>query len=102
VSRFFGLGIDNWQAQQIELPEQSTIEIDGLNVTEEEIMVKAVLATYDIRNDDEALRNNPALFENLRGDYPVRREFTSYTLNTINVESKIAEKWIKLGFKMKV
>ena len=102
VSRFFGLGIDNWQAQQIELPEQSTIEIDGLNVTEEEIMAKAVLATYDISIDDEALRNNPALFENLRGDYPVRREFTSYTLNTIHVESKIVEKWIKLGFKMKV
>jgi len=102
LSRFFGLGTDYWQVPKIELPEKTTIDLVGLNFSEEEILSQAVLATYDIRNDDAALRKNPGKFENLRGDYPVRREFTSYTINQIKVESKTLEKLAKLGFKLQV
>ena len=102
VSRFFGLGTDGWQAPEIELPAKTTIDLDGLNFSEEEILAKAVLATYDIRKDDAALRKNPGKFENLRGDYPVRREFTSYTIIQIKADSKTLEKLAKLGFKSQV
>jgi erythronate-4-phosphate dehydrogenase len=99
ASRFFGLGIDNWQAMQIELPDQTTIELAGLNLSEEEILATAVLATYDLRKDDAAFRNNPELFEKLRGDYPVRREFTSYTIKMKNIGAKTKAKLNALGFK---
>jgi erythronate-4-phosphate dehydrogenase len=101
ISRFFGLGIDDWQAQQIELPEKTTIDIDGSNVSEEEILRKAILATYDIRTDYIALRKNPEIFEKLRGDYPVRREFPVYTINAKNVEEGTLEVLKKLGFTIK-
>ncbi len=102
VSRFFGLGIDDWKPLKIELPEQTVIELDGTNISEEEILAKAVLATYDIRKDDAALRNDPLSFENLRGDYPVRREFTTYTIKALNVNPKTAGILDAMGFKVEV
>ncbi|MCP4047791.1 MAG: DUF3410 domain-containing protein, partial [Gammaproteobacteria bacterium] len=51
-------------------------------------------------SDDEALRSHPHLFEQLRGDYPVRREFNFYTIRTQNVEVELVEKLKKLGFNL--
>lgn len=99
ASRFFNLGIDEWQVPEIEKPEKTIIEMDGLDLSGQEILAKAVLATYNIRTDDADLRRNPGMFENLRGDYPVRREFTSYSINQSNIDGKTLEKLDKLGFK---
>jgi erythronate-4-phosphate dehydrogenase len=100
VSRFFGLGIDDWQAKQIELPKKTIIELDGLNLSGEQILAKAVLATYDIRNDDAALRKNPEIFEKLRGDYPVRREYPVFTIQAKNTDEEILGILKKLGFQV--
>jgi len=101
ISRFFNLGINNWAPENVELPEKTTIEIDGNQRREYSILAEAVLSTYDIENDDEALKENPQLFEKLRGDYPVRREFDSYTVVARNIENKTLEKLKKLGFRIK-
>jgi erythronate-4-phosphate dehydrogenase len=100
VSRFFGLGIDHWQAQQVELPKNTIIELDGLNLSEEEIFAKAVLATYDIRTDDAVFRKNPEQFEKLRGDYPVRREYPVYSIHAKNINQETIETLSALGFKI--
>lgn len=39
----------------------------------------AYLQTYDPRKDSEALKRHPELFEQLRGDYPLRRERNAFT-----------------------
>jgi len=101
ISRFFKLGIDNWEPENVELPEKTTIEIDGNQRREYSILAEAVLSTYDIETDDEALRENPQLFEKLRGDYPVRREFGTYTILAKNIENETLEKLIKIGFSIK-
>jgi erythronate-4-phosphate dehydrogenase len=101
ISRFFNLGIDNWEPENVELPEKTTIEIDGNQRREYSILAEAVLSTYDIENDDEALRENPQLFEKLRGDYPVRREFDSYTIVAKNIENETLNKLKRLGFSIK-
>ena len=98
VSRFFNLGIDNWQPENIELPENTTIEINGNQRREYSILAEAVLSTYDIDNDFEALKYSPASFEKLRGDYPVRREFDSYTIKGGNIEKETLGKLRTLGF----
>jgi len=100
VSRFFNLGIDNWQPQKVELPENTIIDIDGNQRREYSILAEAVLSTYDIESDDEALREAPHLFEKLRGDYPVRREFEAFEINAKNVELGTLEKLRSLGFKI--
>jgi 4-phosphoerythronate dehydrogenase (EC 1.1.1.290) len=38
---------------------------------------------YDPRRDSNALKANPELFEQLRGDYPFRREKEAYTIQIV-------------------
>jgi len=99
ISKFFSLGIDDWEPSGIELPENPVIGLGGSNQGEDSILAEAILSTYNIGNDDKALRDNPHLFERLRGDYPVRREFDSYSISAENVGIEILEKLKKFGFK---
>jgi erythronate-4-phosphate dehydrogenase len=62
VSRFFGLGIDNWQPRGVEPPLNPMIGLDGTRRDEESLIAEAVLQTYDIEADDLALKKTPALF----------------------------------------
>ncbi|AHW60925.1 4-phosphoerythronate dehydrogenase PdxB [Draconibacterium orientale] len=101
ISRFFGLGINNWEPTNVELPATTSIEIDGNQRREYSILAEAILSTYDIENDDDDLRDSPLKFEQLRGDYPVRREFNTYTIEAKNIETKTLEKLIELGFQIK-
>ncbi len=41
--------------------------------------LEAILATYDLARDAAALSAAPGEFENLRGNYPPRREFSAYS-----------------------
>jgi erythronate-4-phosphate dehydrogenase len=101
VSRFFNLGLDNWQPSKVEPPENPVFEIDGNQRREYSILAEAILSTYNLETDDEAVRKNPKDFEKLRGDYPVRREFDSFTIKAKNIETETLEKLEKLGFKIK-
>ena len=100
VSRFFNLGIDDWEAENIEIPKSTIIEIDGSELAEESVLAKAILSTYNILTDDSSLRKNPSAFEQLRGDYPVRREFPTYTIRQKNINPKTISKLKLLGFNI--
>lgn len=100
ISRFFKLGIDDWEPENVELPEKTVIEIDGNQRREYSVLAEAVLSTYTIEDDDEALRSNPQLFEKLRGDYPVRREFATFTVKVKNVNEETVNKLGNMGFKI--
>lgn len=99
ISNFFNLELNNWQPSGVEPPANPVIKIDGEGLSEQEILSKAILHTYDIRNDDQRLRADASNFEQQRGDYPVRREFPAYTVKTENVDEKTLEKLRQLGFK---
>lgn len=100
ISRFFNLGIDHWEPTGVELPKKTTIGIDGTQRREYSIIAEAILSTYDIETDDDNLREAPHLFENLRGDYPVRREFGTYTIVAKNMEQKTLDKLKRIGFNI--
>jgi erythronate-4-phosphate dehydrogenase len=100
ISRFFSLGIDEWEPSGVEPPEQPVIELDGHNRCAESLLAEVIRSTYEIESDDAALRNNPQLFEQLRGDYPVRREFGCHSVRAINVAPEILGKLEQLGFKL--
>lgn len=44
-------------------------------------MEEAYLQMYDPRRDSEVLKQEPNMFEKLRGDYPLRREKKAYTIH---------------------
>ena len=64
VSRFFHLGLDDWEVDSLPVQENPVVEDTS----------RAVLDSYDILQDDARLRSDPALFEELRGNYPFRRD----------------------------
>jgi len=101
LSRFFKLGIDDWQPTGIELPQQALIQLDGQQKDEESVLAEAVLATYDIRADDQRLRAaGPGSFERLRGEYPVRREFHNYRIEASNISQSTLSALNRLGFQI--
>lgn len=100
ISNYFNLGLENWHPSGVELPEKPVFELDGNGLSAQQIISKAILHTYDIRNDDTNFRKDPAKFEQLRGDYPTRREFPAFTIITRNIEDKTLEVLRKIGFKV--
>ena len=100
ISHFFNLGIDHWEPKNIEYPPVTNIPLDGLLDSDEKIIEKAILATYEIQNDDRILRETPAEFEKQRGDYPVRREFPAYTIVPKNINASTLDKLKILGFNI--
>lgn len=69
VSRFFHLGLDNWQVLSIPKPANSEKVSD---------FISAMNLSYKILDDDFLFRKNPEAFELLRGNYPLRRESKYY------------------------
>lgn len=98
ASRFFNLGLDDWYPDQIPEPET---KIHRPESSDFEALLSAVNFSYDIRNDDCSLRNNPESFEDLRGKYPLRREFHAFEINAEKISEKIKQRLKALGFKIK-
>jgi len=72
IADFFGLpDLDTWYPE-VPRPENTDLEV--------RTPADAVLASYDIRKDDRALRMSPGTFEKQRGDYPLRREFPVFRI----------------------
>jgi erythronate-4-phosphate dehydrogenase len=100
LSRFFNLPLQDWYPANIPAPASPAISIDCRGRSPEEIMQEAVNHTYDISEDHIRLRNSPQEFEKLRGDYPLRREFDSYTIDLKNGSEKINAMLEAIGFKI--
>jgi erythronate-4-phosphate dehydrogenase len=71
-----------WTAADV-LPARQPINLNGAGDDIAQEISKAVFHSYDVRQDDVRLREilslppeeQPGYFDQLRGDYPVRREF---------------------------
>ena len=74
------------------------IEIDSTLPAWQQIN-QAVIHAYDIRRDSDAFRSAPEQFENLRGTYWNRREFSAFTVHGASPE--VQPKLALLGFKIR-
>lgn len=102
LSKYFNLPGDNWYPENVPSPPFSSISIDCKGKPEEEIVREAVIHTYNIDEDDARLRHSPSNFEKQRGDYPLRREFTSYTVDLKGGTEKVRQILEAIGYKIKV
>jgi erythronate-4-phosphate dehydrogenase len=100
ISRKFNLGIDYWRCDEIELPENPEIHIDGTGKGLQQIIGEVVLHTYSIKDDSDRLKKSRETFEKQRGDYPVRREFPAYTVIPVNIPESIVGIIRSLGFNI--
>ena len=102
VAEVLGLPLTSWKAAGIPAPAQSlSFGIDAAGKSLQDVLAEAVLHTYDISADSAALRAGLGAFERLRGDYPVRREFTSFTVSLNGGTAEMADRLSRLGFKLK-
>ena len=84
LSRFFGLGLDDWEPVDLPSPRIDNLIIDGSRFDLQELLVVLARRAYDVLRDDDVLRKNPENFEQLRAAYPVRREPAAIRVNIIN------------------
>ena len=98
-----GLPLTEWTASGIPAPEQALeFAVDASGSTVQEVLIEAVLHTYDVRRDSDALRAAPGSFERLRGDYWVRREPSAFTLTLLHGTGDLASRLERIGFKVKI
>jgi erythronate-4-phosphate dehydrogenase len=102
LSKYFNLPVTNWYPDKIPPPASPGIFIDCKGKSEEEILREAVKHTYNIDEDNARLRKSPSDFEKLRGNYPLRREFTSYIVTLKGGTEKVQQMFETIGFKIKV
>ncbi len=100
ISRFFSLGIDDWEPTAEGLQEPTGIQLDGHNKDEEIVLAEAVLAIYDILADDRSLRAAPGSFEHLRDQYPFRREFQNYRIGARNIHQTTLSALERIGLRI--
>ncbi|HLP17433.1 MAG TPA: 4-phosphoerythronate dehydrogenase PdxB [Bacteroidota bacterium] len=99
LSRFFGWGaLDAWKPGDVPAPREPEFTLDCEHLSKQDAIKRAILHTYDICADDERLRRSVQTFERQRADYPLRREFTSYTITLKNASSSIRSALETLGF----
>lgn len=85
LGKFFDLPCRDWEVTEVPQSVQpSEFSIDTAGKTPQEVLADAILHTYDIKNDDAALRADVASFEKQRSHYPVRREFPAFCVRTLN------------------
>jgi erythronate-4-phosphate dehydrogenase len=100
VSKFFGLGLDSWSPIALPEPSESTLSIDAKHKSKQQILTQLILHAYDIMADDARLRDDVIGFEQQRGNYPIRREFSAYSVQVKNADAKLVEAIKLLGFKI--
>ncbi len=100
LCEFFGIPLADWYPSEVpDLPE-SVLAIDCNGKSNEEILRKAVFHSYNIVEDDVRLRFDPSRFEKERENYPVRREFSFYTIKLKDGNKEITKLLKDLGFKV--
>ena len=114
LSRFFGLPLTGWypsESSTSALPQREgnlpipvqplCFELDCRGKSLQQCLCEAIWHTYAVNDDDGLLRASPETFEKQRGDYPVRREFSAFTVDVKNAIPKIEERLQDVGFKVK-
>ena len=99
VASVLGLPLTQWRPEEIPAPPQPLrFRLEAAGKSRQQVLSEALLHTYDPLADDRALRADPASFEQLRGDYPVRREPTAFTLDLQDGTPELAETLSAIGF----
>jgi erythronate-4-phosphate dehydrogenase len=100
VSRFFGFGLDHWYPEKVPMPASTTFELDCKDLSDQGAVGNLVQRTYDILADDARLRMSPQTFERQRDEYPLRREFPTYSVKLSNAGERVKSLVREVGFKV--
>ena len=100
LADLFGLPLKDWYPENIPMPVSDKIALSVSNGKHEDIIKYIVERSYDIFGDSNRLRESPSKFENLRGNYILRRDFNAYEAILDGENLEIANILKCLGFKV--
>lgn len=98
VSRFFGLGLDQWTPADVPPPAQPELFADGSEKDARAVIREVYGMTYEVRDDHENFIAHMDQFEKLRGDYRLRREPPAYYVRVFNDDGTYREIFEGLRF----
>jgi erythronate-4-phosphate dehydrogenase len=98
LSRFFHLDLNDWIPANVPSPAEPAFGLDCGTLSRQEIFGRLIKHTYNILADDRRLKESPETFEKQRGEYPLRREFTAYTVKMRNAAADARVLACSLGF----
>jgi erythronate-4-phosphate dehydrogenase len=108
LCRFLGVPAAWSPAPCLPPPPVPSVELDARDRPEEAVLDEAVRAVYDLEADDRRFRataapdatSRAAAFDDLRTNYPERREFRFTRLTLRNASPVLARKAAGLGFSV--
>lgn len=98
LSRFFGLGLDDWSPEGLPVTGNDNYILDASRFDLQDLLLLIATKAYPVMRDDAALRRDPSRFEELRANYPVRREPEAIRVNLINDHAGAGPVLKKLGY----
>ncbi len=100
--RFFELDVlQEWYPESIPQPPMDTVfSVNGTRKKKEHILYDAVTHTYPIWVDSNRLKQSPASFEKLRGEYWIRRELKNFIIKPKNIDKETTQTLKQLGFNI--
>ena len=96
INEFFKLEKDPVQLIPIQEPENKIIDVSLYGIKDQ--LIQAILKTYDPLKDSRMLKEIPSKFYHFRSHYPLRREYSAYTIVNLNNENVALAK--ELGFNV--
>ncbi len=100
VAKFFEFPIGTVKLKNIPMPEEDLIKVNLAKNSLLQGLQKAIGETYNIMEDSRALRDKLSNFEQLRNNYPVRREFSSYKVALKSASKEAIKLFSELGFTL--
>lgn len=100
LAKFFNIPFDDWYPDDVPEAENKMIELDARQKSRQSLITEAIMHTYPIIRDDTELRKISEQFEDLRGNYPIRREPKGYSIKLYNDNRNYKIALERLGFKI--
>ncbi len=101
LSKFFNIPLSGWIPENLPVPDCTELTIDCNGKSYQDILSEAIEFSYQITEDDKRLRSSLNEFEFQRSNYPLRREFKTYTIHLQNGTNEVWKSLTGLGFNVK-
>ena len=98
ISRFFGLGLDQWYPSAMIPPDEPVIEVTDRVITPESLFLRSIMHTYNIVRDSTRLKRCVHHFERFRENYVYRREPEAFRVRLNSTMSRYRPMLEGIGF----
>jgi erythronate-4-phosphate dehydrogenase len=102
VSKFFNLGLDSWQPENVPQPKQDELNLHCKDKSKEQVFCELSNFAYNIKIDSDSLKKSPETFELQRENYPIRREPENLDIIAKDASTPLKDMIQGLGYGLQI